>query len=134
MKRIMEERRRFIRLEVPVEVKYVIEEDPNQTRKQVSTKDLSCDGLRFISEQKVEDGSFLDINLTIPKANNPVHIKGKTIWSKKLSTEDTAPFEVGVEFVQIEEDNKNTFLKFLCDLIYNETKVMARAKKQRSEQ
>ncbi|MDD5680044.1 MAG: PilZ domain-containing protein [Candidatus Omnitrophica bacterium] len=129
MKRMAEERRRFVRLEVPIEIKYVVDEDPNQVRKRVATKDLSCDGLRFISEQKVDEGALLDLNLTVPGANNPVHIKGKTIWAKKLSTEDTAPFEVGVEFVQIEEDNKNTFLKFLCDLIYNETKIMERTKK-----
>jgi len=129
MKRVMEERRRFIRLEVPIEVKYVVEEDSDPVRKRVATKDLSCDGLRFISERKLDEGSLLDLNLTIPGATNPVHIKGKTIWSKKLSTEDAAPFEVGLEFVQIEEDNKNTFLKYLCDLIYNETKIIERTRK-----
>ncbi len=129
MKRVIEERRRFIRLEVPVELKYVVEDDPSQMRRHVATKDLSCDGLRFISEQKIDEGAFLDINLTIPGANNPVHIKGRAIWAKKTSSEDTAPFEVGVEFTQIEEDNKNTFLKYLCDLIYNETKIMERDKK-----
>ncbi len=132
MKRVIEERRRFIRLEIPIEVKYVIEEDPNQARKRVATKDLSCDGLRFISGEKVDEGSVIDLNLTVPGAANPIHIKGKTIWSRKVSTEDTAPFEVGVEFMQIEEDNKNTFLKYLCDLIYNETKIMESNRKQRS--
>ncbi len=126
MRKAAEERRRFIRLEVPVEVKYVIEDDPDQVRRRVATKDLSCDGLRFISERRLNEGAFLDLNLTIPGANNPVHAKGKTIWARKTSTEDAAPFEVGVELVQIEEDNKNTFLKYLCDLIYNETKTMER--------
>lgn len=132
MKRIIEERRRFIRLEVPIEVKYVIEEDLNQARKRVATKDLSCDGLRFISGEKIDEGFVIDLNLTIPGAANPVHIKGKTIWSRKVSTEDAAPFEVGIEFTQIEEDNKNTFLKYLCDLIYSETKIIESNKKQRS--
>ncbi len=134
MKKTTDERRRFIRLEVPIEVKYVIEDDPNQIRKRVSTKDLSCDGLRFISEQQIGEGAVLDLNLTIPLASNSVHIKGKAVWVKKTATEDTAPFEVGVEFVQIEEDNKNTFLKYLCDIIYNEAKTIERGKKQRSGQ
>lgn len=132
MKKSMEERRRFIRLEVPIEVKYVIEESPDQVRRRVDTKDLSCDGLRFICEEEVSDGSLIDLNLTVPGATNPIHIKGKAVWSRKISTEDAAPFEVGVEFMQIEEDNKNTFLKYLCDLIYNETKIIASGKKQRS--
>lgn len=129
MKRIIEERRRFIRLEVPIELKYIVEDDPSQKRRRVATKDLSCDGLRFTSEHKINEGSMIDLNLTVPGANNPVHIKGKAIWSKKISGEDDAPFEAGIEFVQIEEDNKNTFLKYLCDLIYNETKIIERGRK-----
>ena len=129
MKRDIEERRRFIRLEVPIELKYVVEKDASQMRRRVATKDLSCDGLRFISELKIGEGAVLDLNLTIPGANNPVHIKGKAVWSRKISSEDAAPVEVGVEFIQIEEDNKNTFLKYLCDLIYNETKIMERSRK-----
>ncbi len=129
MKKNSEERRRLIRLEVPIELKYIVEDDPSQTRIRAATKDLSCDGLRFISEHKIDKGSMLDINLAIPSANNPVHIKGKVIWSKKISEDDAAPFEVGVESVRIEEDNKNTFLKYLCDLIYNETKIMEHGRK-----
>jgi c-di-GMP-binding flagellar brake protein YcgR len=121
MKKI-EERRKFIRLEVPVELKYIVEGDP--TRKEVTTKDLSCEGLRFITEQGINEGTSLELNLIIPNASNPVHINGKVVWARKITTEDSSPFEVGVEFVKIEEDNKNTFLRYLCDLIYSQTKMM----------
>jgi Tfp pilus assembly protein PilZ len=121
MKKI-EEKRKFIRLEVPVEFKYILAS--GAARKNVTTKDLSCDGLRFISEEGVEEGAQLELNLDIPNANNPVHINGKVVWIKRLSTEDGSPYEVGVEFTKIEEDNKNTFLKYLCDLIYGQTKIM----------
>ncbi len=121
MKKI-EERRKFIRLEVPLELKYIVEGDA--VRKEVTTKDISCEGLRFISEEDVKKGAALELNLGVPDAPNPVHIKGKTIWTKRLSTQDDSPYEVGIEFTEIEEDNKNTFLKFLCDLIYNQTEMM----------
>ena len=123
MKRV-EERRKFIRLEVPVDLKYITE--GNSARKEVTTKDLSCEGLRFTSEEALEKGSSLELNLDIPDAPNPVHVIAKVAWAKRLSTEDGSPFEVGVEFIKIEEDNKNTFLKYLCDLIYNQTKMMGR--------
>ncbi|MBL7071770.1 MAG: PilZ domain-containing protein [Candidatus Omnitrophica bacterium] len=121
MKKI-EERRRFIRLEVPVEVKYIMEGDT--LRKEVTTKDLSCEGLRFTSAEEIKNESKVELNLNIPNANNAVHIKGKIVWSKRISIEDGSPKEVGVEFLEIEEDNKNTFLRFLCDLIYGQTKKM----------
>ncbi len=126
MKRI-EERRKFIRLEIPVDLKYVIE--GSSMRQEVTTKDLSCDGLRFVSEEGVKEGSALELNLNIPSANNPVHINGNVVWAKRLSLEDGSPFEVGVEFLKIEEDNKNTFLRYLCDLIYNQTKLMENGQK-----
>jgi len=126
MKRI-EERRKFIRLEIPIELKYLIEGSP--VRKEVVTKDLSCDGLRFVSEERIEEGASLELNLAIPNANNPVHINGNVVWVKRVSTEDGSPFEVGIEFIKIEEDNKNTFLRYLCDLIYNQTKIIERSRK-----
>lgn len=126
MKKV-EERRKFIRLQVPVELKYITEGD--SIRKEVTTKDLSCEGLRFISKAEIKKGANLELNLDIPNANNPVHINGKVAWIKRLSTVDGSPFEVGIEFVKIEEDNKNTFLKYLCDLIYSQTKMMERDQK-----
>ena len=121
MKKI-EEKRKFIRLEVPVELKYIAEGET--IRKDVTTKDISCEGLRFISNDEIKEGAILEFSLDVPNANNPVHINGNVVWVKRLSTEDGAPFEVGVEFAKIEEDNKNTFLKYLCDLIYNQAKKM----------
>ena len=126
MKKV-EEKRRFIRLQVPVELKYITVGD--STRKEVTTKDLSCEGLRFMGKAEIMKGSNLELNLDIPNANNPVHIKGKVAWIKRLSTEDGSPFEVGVEFMKIEEDNKNTFLKYLCDIIYSQTKMMEKGQK-----
>jgi Tfp pilus assembly protein PilZ len=118
----VQERRKFIRLEIPVQLKYITQ--GSSMRKEVTTKDLSCDGLRFMSEQEIGEGVILELSLNIPSATNPVHVDGKVVWEKKVSTEDSSPFEIGVEFTKIEEDNKNTFLKYLCDLIYNQTKKM----------
>ena len=76
--------------------------------------------MRFESKVKeLEESVNIEVKLEIPGAHNPVHANGKIIWKKQISLEDNAPYEVGVEFIEIEEDNKNTFLKFLCDLIYN---------------
>ena len=121
MKKI-EERRKFIRLEVPVNLKYIAK--GNSAQKEVTTKDLSCEGLRFTNNEGLEEGVLLELNLDIPDTSNPVHVNGKVAWAKRASTEDGSLFDIGVEFIKIEEDNKNTFLKYLCDLIYNQTKMM----------
>ena len=112
------ERRRYIRLKTPIPLACTV---PNSGNIYNSiTKDISSDGLRFESRAKdLQESVIIEVKLEIPGANNPVHAKGKIIWRKQISLEDDAPYDVGMEFTEIEEDNKNTFLRFLCDLIYN---------------
>jgi hypothetical protein len=112
------ERRKYIRLKTPVSVTYTA---PNTGIVHSSmTKDMSVDGLRLETKAKdIEQGTVLELKLELNGANSPIHAKGKVVWIKQLSLEDDAPWDVGIELTEIEEDNKNTFLKFLCDLIYN---------------
>lgn len=112
------ERRKYIRLETPIKMTY---EMPDKSKiYHTITKNISADGVRFDTHNKsLKESDDLELKMDIPAAANPVHAKGKIIWKRKLSLEDAAPFDIGITFTEIEEDNKNTFLKFLCDLIYN---------------
>ncbi len=111
-----EERRKFTRYSVPLKISYVIEGD-NIVYKG-TTNNVSSLGIRFESEKRLKEGDFLELKFEVPKASNPVHAQGKLVWVKKLTLEDNSPYDVGMEFLKIEEDNKNTFLKFMCDLAY----------------
>ena len=125
------ERRSFIRLREPIRITYTIAN--NDKVYNVTAKDISADGLRFqTSDKRIKEGNLLEMKLDIPDVANPVHAKGKVMWKKKLSLEDNAPFDVGTELAEIEEDNKNTFLKFLCDLIYNLPEDTRSAKKKKN--
>ena len=112
------ERRKYIRLKTPVSVTYTVSN--TGIVHSCVTKDMSADGLRLETNARdIEKGSVLELKMELYGANNPVHAKGKVVWMKQLSLEDGAPCDIGIELIEIEEDNKNTFLKFLCDLIYN---------------
>ncbi len=121
-----EDRRKFIRLEMPIEVDYISK--TSGLLKKTISKDISAEGLRFLTNSPIEKDESLELRLILPEARNPVHIIGKTAWIKKFSLDENS-LEVGVEFIKIEEDNKNTFLKFLCDLIYNLPKEIKHADK-----
>lgn len=117
----MLERRRYIRLDTPIEISYAINE--NGAVHKTMTKNISPDGLRFEGRDKgLAESDIIELKLTIPGTVNPVHVKGRVMWKKRLSLEDSAPFDFGLEFSEIEEDNKNTFLKFFCDLLYDISK------------
>ncbi len=111
-----EERRKFTRYAMPLKVSYVIEGENTVCKSE--TKNISSLGISFESDRQLKDGSLLELKLEVPKAANPVHAHGKLAWVKKQSLADNSSYDVGMEFVKIEEDNKNTFLKFMCDLAY----------------
>lgn len=111
------ERRKYIRLKFPIEIDCIANDGSSIIK--AATKDISADGLRFETHDKtINKSDILELKLNIPKISNPVHAKGRIAWKKKITLEDSAPHDIGVEFSEIEEDNKNTFLKFLCDLLY----------------
>lgn len=109
------EKRRYLRLNAPIELTVMAGSNISK----VLSKDISAEGVRFESNDRVlKNAALLEIKLDIPGTESPVHVKGKVAWSRQTSREDGAPIDYGVEFSEIEEDNKNTYLKFLCDLIY----------------
>lgn len=119
----MPERRKYTRLRVPISVDYTIPGSDNI--RHATTTDLSADGVRFeASDKELKESETIELKLNIPGAANPVHVRGTVVWKKKISLEDSAPYGFGIEFSDIEEDNKNTFLKFLCDLTYNASKEL----------
>ena len=109
------ERRKYLRIEIPLKLRIIT--DANYVE-DCTIKNLSPLGVRFETKKELKDGEDLELTLNLPDSANPVHIEGKVVWHKKASLEDGAPFDVGCEFVKIEEDNKNTFLRYYCDLMY----------------
>ncbi len=125
------ERRKYIRLFAPMEIAYSNLADGKVHS--AETRDISPEGMRFRAADKVlKSPDELELKLNIPGAANPVHATGKIVWKEKVTLEDNSPFDFGLEFLEIEEDNKNTFLKFLCDLIYKLPEDKKHAEKKSS--
>ena len=114
------ERRRYLRVETPLKIRVI---GKGKIIAETTTKNISPLGLRFeTGDASLKTGEALEIEIHIPKALNPVHTKAAVIWKNKASIEDGSPYDVGCEFTKIEEDNKNTFLKFFCDLLYEQAR------------
>lgn len=112
------DRRGSIRLKIPVGFTYQMAE--NARIHKITAKDISAEGIRFEAHDKyLKESDVVEMKLGIPVMyENPVRVKGKVIWKKRLSLEDKSPFDIGIEFSEIAEDDKNAFLKFLCDFTY----------------
>jgi len=111
------ERRRFVRIDVPLKLMVKI----GKRREKGITKNISPVGLRFETSKKLEADEKAELVLYLPSMVNPITFRARVVWQKKKSLEDKAPYDVGVEIVSIEDNDKNIFLKYLCDLFYNST-------------
>ncbi|MFH1791815.1 MAG: PilZ domain-containing protein [Candidatus Omnitrophota bacterium] len=112
------ERRRYLRLKAPLGLRIITRDNKVAT---TSVKNISPVGLRFVFDENVPESDRLELTLVLPGADNPVHVQGKIIWQKKMTVSGGFAYDTGIEFVNVEEDNKNTFLRFLCDLIYRKS-------------
>jgi len=118
----MREKRRFIRFEIALKTAYIVQKEPKIEKFGV-TKDISAQGMQLLTSEKLEFGDKVDLKVFVPEALNPAHIKGVIVWSKELAEAAKGySHSAGIDFEKIEEDNKNTFLKFLCSLMYTENK------------
>jgi len=118
----MREKRRFIRFDISLKVAYIVQKEPKIEKFGV-TKDISARGIQLLTGEKLEFRDKVDLKIFVPEALNPAHIKGVIVWSKELAERPKGySHSAGIDFEKIEEDNKNTFLKFLCSLMYTENK------------
>jgi len=116
----MREKRRFIRFNIALKVAYIVQKDPKIERTG-TTKDVSAQGIQLLAGERLLPGDTLDLKIFIPGALNPAHIKSVVLWSSESEPGKSHAYTAGIDFKKIEEDNKNTFLKFLCDIMYEKT-------------
>jgi c-di-GMP-binding flagellar brake protein YcgR len=110
------ENRNYIRMDISVPLNIFICGGKNTDRISAQAWNISASGMMIEAAAELSVGLEARMDMTAPGTLNPVHCTGKIVWSG--SSSKPGKHNYGVEFVAIEEDNKNTFLKFLCDLIY----------------
>ncbi|MFH1645207.1 MAG: PilZ domain-containing protein [Candidatus Omnitrophota bacterium] len=117
-----EEKRSYIRTRKDIPLLLKVHEKGKPDGEPSVAKNISATGMMIEVSSKYPAGIELKIELQTPEASNPVHCIGRVIWATPISGSEK--FHCGVEFVRIEEDNKNTFLKFLCDTIYKSSDLL----------
>lgn len=114
----MREKRQFIRFKAALKTAYIVQKEPKLEKFGV-TKDISAKGIQLLTGEKLVFGDKVDLKVFVPEALNPAHIRGVIVWSKELAERPKGySYSAGIDFEKVEEDNKNTFLKYLCSLMY----------------
>ncbi len=104
----MEERRRFIRFDVPLKTEVVIKAKIDSFQEGV-TKDFSREGLRLILHNfALEKNADIKLRIYVPERKEPVEVKGQVVWSKA----NDANWEVGIKIKEIDKEAKSQILDY----------------------
>jgi len=109
---LMEESRKFVRIEWPVIIKYKTIEEPC-TEDQIVGKDISEGGMRFVVYERLMKGTKLDVQLEAPFDSMPMFAKGEVAWIKKIGDENSKAFEVGVIFKNISQNDQKRLKMYI---------------------
>ncbi|HEC69300.1 MAG TPA: PilZ domain-containing protein [Candidatus Omnitrophica bacterium] len=105
----MEERRKFIRFDIPLKAEVVIKANIDSLQEGV-TKDFSREGLRLILHNfSLGEEADIKLKIYIPGRKEPVEVKGQVAWSRA----NDANWEVGIKIKEIDKEAKSEILDYV---------------------
>ena len=109
----MEERRRFVRLDVYLDVSYSVLPD-SQPRYSV-TKDVGAGGFCLVTDEPLKPGTRLQVSLKLPERGTPVVCVGEVAWSEAYEivtkTGSRRSVETGVRFIEIAAEDREVVMR-----------------------
>ena len=78
------------------------------------TKDISSGGMKILTDENLEVGTEMEIELSLSRIHKIVNVRGAVRWTNSLY--DGGLFEVGMEFV----DTPPERVLFLLEYVYRE--------------
>jgi len=107
------ERRHYQRVPLPFDAKYRLYGDLSTSWRTIRTINISAGGMRFRSADLMEEGTVLDVQMTLPANPAPLVIKARIMWSQAMGSGVT---ENGAEFFDASPDEQakiDDLVKFL---------------------
>ena len=111
----MQERRQYIRLQVPVLVEFP---NPATLKTERSyTLDISELGIRFPTTVRLQVGQQVALTLQLPFQNGTFHVTGVVAWIREIARMGDTQYEVGVRFQWMEEADLARLNRFLQNFL-----------------
>ena len=111
----MKERRRFIRLDVGVDVTYTKCDAPEQGGLSYS-KNISRGGICLSVNEKLKKSDLLDLKISVLRYEKPIDAKARVIWVKEYhnSADLGKPrFDIGVELIGISKQDAKEIEEYI---------------------
>ena len=112
----MEERRRFVRLDARIGVRYAVL--PEGTLQPAVSKELGGGGVCFLADRVIPPGTRLQLALALPTRESPVNAIAEVVWSESSDVIDKQEHrhlaEIGVRFLELSPQDSQTLLAYIA--------------------
>ena len=92
------DRRRFPRVQEPLEAQYRVDGDFASSWRGMSVLNISAGGIRFRTTEPITQGALLQFKIKLPGVPQPLELRGAAVWSAMQAPDVT---ETGVEFLDL---------------------------------
>lgn len=110
------EKRKYARLDLKTEINLsvmdVSKEKIVAKRIKADGKDIAVHGIRFATNKKLKKGDIVSMEIFLPDRESPVYVEGEVRWTKQ-SSKNKKQFEVGINFLTLDEENVLALLKYV---------------------
>jgi c-di-GMP-binding flagellar brake protein YcgR len=113
--------RRHARLDIALSVNYAIQQSAGEISEMAETlsSDISASGLRLMTVAPLENGSILNLEITLPEdwpnasePAEPIKAQGEVVWQNKISDYS---YETGAVIKHMDENDKKCLMSFVFD-------------------
>jgi len=110
-----EERRKFPRLNLAVDIEYSVLRKEPSSKAEGQSKNLSSGGICLIVYEEVKIGDSLALVINLPEGERPIQAKGMVKWIGEfiLSADKKNSWDVGVEFIGINEADREKLSRYV---------------------
>jgi len=114
----MEERRKFVRLDAAVKIRYKVLM-PTENIGNSNSRDLSAGGVKVEVTESIKPNTVLWMEIALPNEADPLQAKGEVVWQEKISTTENIRYEMGIKFLEMDLNDRNRLSKYLFSLLHS---------------
>ena len=116
---MQEERRRYVRLNVLVDIAYGRCESLKKGQLTLA-KNIGRGGICLIVYEEFKESDLLDLKIYLPESKTPISAVGRVVWVKEFIIGDISTgkrFDLGIEFLEIDEEDAKRIEKYIFSVI-----------------
>jgi hypothetical protein len=115
---ILRERRRYVRFDEELKIRYNFRNKPLDFQESKATN-VSKKGLCLVSYEKLKEKIYLDLEMKVPGFSKPLKLIGQVVWVKDLQKQDDRSrrlFYTGIMFSKVCPESEAILLAHLSTL------------------